>query len=93
MALKLHRCGNIWVKFGGHPCWRVQKALDEKGIPYEVVKHPYRDRDEIQRISGQKKYPVIQFEDGTIYREESKDMAERIRSGNLQSARAPASTG
>ena len=26
---------------------------------------------------------MIQFEDGSIYREESKDMAERIRSGKL----------
>ena len=40
--MKLHRCSNVWVKFGGHPCWRVQKALDEAGIEYEVVKGPYR---------------------------------------------------
>ena len=37
MAVKLHRCKNVWVKLGGHPCWRVQKALDEAGIDYEVV--------------------------------------------------------
>jgi hypothetical protein len=30
MALKLHRCPNIWAKAGGHPCWKVQKALDEQ---------------------------------------------------------------
>ena len=40
MAVKLHRCGTMWVKVDAHPCWRVQKALDEAGIPYEVVKHP-----------------------------------------------------
>src|SRR5437660_1554077 len=28
MAVKLLRCSNLWVKVGGHPCWRVQKALD-----------------------------------------------------------------
>ena len=35
MAVKLHRCSTKW-KVG--PCWRVQKALDEQGIDYEVVK-------------------------------------------------------
>lgn len=39
MAVKLHRCGTMWLKIGAHPCWRVQKALDEAGIEYEVVKH------------------------------------------------------
>ena len=32
MAVKLYRCKNLWVKASGHPCWRVQKALDEQGI-------------------------------------------------------------
>jgi hypothetical protein len=40
-------------------------------------------RDELERISGQRKYPAIEFEDGRTYREESKDMAERIRAGKL----------
>jgi hypothetical protein len=40
MAVKLHRCSNLWVKVGDHPCWRVQKALDEQGIEYEVVPGP-----------------------------------------------------
>ena len=31
MAITLHRCSNEWVKLSGHPCWRVQKALDEAG--------------------------------------------------------------
>jgi glutathione S-transferase len=84
MPVKLHRCKNLWAKFSGHPCWKVQKALDEQGIEYEVVRHPWPfGRDEIKRISGQKWYPVIELEDGTIYRDESKAMAERIRSGNL----------
>ena len=38
MAVKLHRCKNLWVKIGGHPCWRVQKALDVQGVEYEIVK-------------------------------------------------------
>jgi glutathione S-transferase len=85
MAIKLHRCRNEWVKFGAHPCWKVQKALDEAGVEYEVVPGPVRrgKRDDLERLSGQRIYPVIEFEDGTVYRAESSEMAERIRSGQL----------
>lgn len=85
MAVKLHRCSAMWLKVNAHPCWRVQKALDEQGIEYEVVKGPLRPgkREELERISGQRKYPTIEFEDGSAYREESADMAERIRAGRL----------
>jgi glutathione S-transferase len=93
MAIKLHRCPNMWVKLNGHPCWKVQKALDEQGIDYEVVKGPLRPgkRDDLERISGQRKYPVIEFEDGSAYRDESAAMAERIRSGQLGSTTTPGS--
>jgi len=89
MAIKLYRCSNIWVKLQGHPCWKVQSALDEKGIEYEVLKGPLRKgkRDEIERLSGQRAYPVIQFEDGSVYREESKEMAATIRAGKLDEKR------
>ena len=85
MAVKFHRCPNVWVKVGGHPCWKVQKALDEQGIEYEMVKGPLRrgNRHDLEQLSGQRLYPVIEFEDGSIYREESKEMAERISSGRL----------
>jgi glutathione S-transferase len=83
MAVKLHRCSLGWVKIGAHPCWKVQKALDEQGVDYEVVKGPLRDRSRIEELSGQSKYPVIEFEDGRVYREESTEMAERIRAGKL----------
>jgi glutathione S-transferase len=85
MAVKLHRCSTMWVKIDAHPCWKVQKALDEQGIEYEVVKGPLRPgkRDELEQLSGQRKYPVIELEDGEVYRAESKDMAERIRKGEL----------
>jgi glutathione S-transferase-like protein len=90
MAIKLHRCSNMWVKIGGHPCWKVQKALDDEGVEYEVVKGPVRrgKRDDLERLSGQRLYPVIQFEDGTIYREQSKDMVATIRAGQLDSKRS-----
>jgi glutathione S-transferase len=85
MAVKLHRCSTMWAKVNAHPCHRVQKALDEQGIEYEVVKGPLRPskRDELERVSDQRKYPAIEFEDGSAYREESADMAERIRAGKL----------
>jgi hypothetical protein len=85
MAVKLHRCPNVFVKLQAHPCWAVQSALDDQGIEYELVKGPLRrgKRDEVEAKSGQRLYPVIEFEDGTTYREEGKDMAARIRAGKL----------
>jgi glutathione S-transferase len=75
----------MWLKIGAHPCWRVQKALDDQGIDYEVVQGPLRrgKRDELERKTGQRQYPAIEFEDGSTYRAESKDMAARIRDGKL----------
>ncbi len=95
MAIKLHRCSTMWVKIDAHPCWRVQKALDEQGVEYEVVKGPLRPgkRDELEQLSGQRKYPVIEFEDGHSYREESKDMAQRIKGGNLFEASGESAPG
>ena len=60
------------------------------GHPIEVVKGPLRSgkRDSLEALSGQRKYPVIEFEDGSVYREESKDMAATIRAGQLDSKRA-----
>ena len=87
MAITLHRCKNMWIKFGGHPCWRVQKALDDAGVEYTVDPLPWPgNRGETEQRTGQKKYPWIEFEDGSIYREESKDMAQRIRDGRLNEA-------
>ncbi len=90
--IKFHRCSNVWVRTGGHPCWKVQKALDEQGVEYELIKGPVRQgkRDDLERLSGQRSYPVIEFDDGTIYREESEDMAARISAGNLFEGREPA---
>jgi len=86
MAVKLHRCPVMFAKFDGHPCWKVQKALDEEGVEYQLVKGPLRPgkRDELEQLSDQRKYPVIEFEDGTVYRDESKEMEARIRAGELR---------
>jgi hypothetical protein len=89
LAVKPHRCSTKW-KVG--PCWRVQKAPDEQGIDYEVVKGPARPgkRVDLQRLSAQNLYPVIELENGSIYREESKDMAATIRAGKLDEKRGAA---
>jgi Glutathione S-transferase, N-terminal domain len=85
MAVKLHRCPNVWAKVGGHPCWKVQKALDDQGIDYEIAKGPLRrsKRDEIEAHTGGRLYPAIEFEDGTWYRAESSEMVRTIREGRL----------
>jgi hypothetical protein len=85
MAIKLHRCPNHWAKLGGHPCWRVEKALTDMGIDFELAPGPLRrgKRDMLREATGQSQYPAIQFEDGTWYREQSKDMEKRIREGKL----------
>ena len=84
MAVKLHRCSTTWIK-GPHPCWKVQKALEESGVEYEVVKHPVRrsKRDEYVALTGQRLYPAVELEDGRVIREESKDLVARIREGRL----------
>jgi hypothetical protein len=88
VAIKLHRCKNIWVKNSGHPCWRVQSALDNQGIGYEVVKEKWLgERPETVSKTGQKKFPWIEFEDGSVYREESKDMRATIEAGKLDEKR------
>jgi len=85
MAVKFHRCPSTWLKTSLDPCWRVQKALNERGIDYEVVKHPHRKgkRPEIDAMSGQRLLPVLELEDGRVVREESKEMAAKIRAGEL----------
>ena len=84
MAVKLHRCSIMWIK-GLHPCWRVQKALDEQGVEYEIVTHPVRrsKRQEYVALTGQKLYPAIELEDGTVIRKESSELAEMVRSGQI----------
>ena len=85
MAVKLHRCPVMFAKMPAHPCWKVQKELDAAGIEYEVVKEPlFRwSRKEYEQRTGQRTLPAIEFDDGTFLREESDDLAARIREGRL----------
>ncbi len=84
MAIKFHRCSATWAKLGGHPCWRAQKALDDAGIEYELIKHSglrFR-RPEVVAQTGQRKVPYIEFEDGTTLLE-SAEIAARAQNGTL----------
>jgi hypothetical protein len=83
--VRLHRCKNRWLKIRYHPCWCVEKALIDAGIDYEVVVAPGKkgDRADVERLTGQQLVPVIEFADGTSYRDESNAMADRIRAGRL----------
>jgi glutathione S-transferase len=84
MAVKLHRCPTMFVK-GPHPCWQVQKALDEAGVPYEVVKGPLMRgrRTEMMEKTGQKLYPAIERNDGTWVKRDSKELVSMIEAGEF----------
>ena len=88
MAIKLHRCRYTWARTSLDACWRVQKALREMGIAHDVVKHGKRDRRDVERLTGQRWFPVLEFEDGSAYRDDSRKMAETIRAGRLTEQRS-----
>ncbi|WP_022930626.1 glutathione S-transferase N-terminal domain-containing protein [Patulibacter americanus] len=83
--VKLHRCNYTFLHTDLDACWRVQRALDEQGIAYEVVKEGWGKgkRPRVEALSGQSKLPVLELPNGEVYRAESKEMAERVRAGTL----------
>jgi glutathione S-transferase len=90
--IKLHRCSYTFLHVNADACWRVQKALDEQGVEYEVVKHGFgkseKSRADVVSLSGQKYLPVLELTDGTVYREETNDMVAKLKSGELPGAAA-----
>jgi hypothetical protein len=78
------------MRIGAHPCWVVESALRDAGVDYANVTGPLRrgKRTALRALSGQSMYPVIEFADGTLYRAESKEMAAKIRAGELGSSGA-----
>ena len=86
MAVKLYRCSNQWAKFGGHPCWKVERRPDRVGSRVRARARARSSRASARTLfagTGQRLYPAIEFEDGTWYREQSKDMVRTIRDGKL----------
>jgi glutathione S-transferase len=83
--VKLHRCSYTFLHTDLDACWRVQRALDEQGVEYEVVKHGFGKgrRPSVEDLSGQSKLPVLELQDGAVYREESNEMAARVRAGHI----------
>lgn len=84
--VKLRRCPFTFLHTDLDSCWKVQRALDEQGIDYEIVKEPSLPRSrrtDLERLTNQRMLPVVEFEDGSFYREESSDMAATIRAGQL----------
>jgi glutathione S-transferase len=88
--IKLHRCSYTFLHVDLDACWRMQKALDEQGVEYEVVTHGYgksaKARADVVALSGQKYVPVLELADGTIYREETNDMIAKLKAGELSGA-------
>ena len=83
--LRLHRCSWGFAHAPFDACTKVERALRDRGIAYEVVKHGFlaSDRSEVVALSGQEQLPVLELPDGTAYRAESVEMAARIRAGEL----------
>jgi glutathione S-transferase len=83
--VKLHRCNYTFLHTDLDACWRVQRALDEQGIAYEVVKEGWGKgkRPRVEALSGQSKLPVLELPNGEVYRADSKEMADRVRAGTL----------
>ncbi len=85
--VKLHRCSYTFLHVDMDMCWRLQKALDEKGVEYEIVKHGYgkseKSRASVVELSGQKYLPVLELADGTVYREETDAMVAKVKAGEL----------
>ena len=85
MKVTVHTCPNPWLNIPGHPCTRVIGALKAAGVEYDIVKNPLLrgKRTNVEELSGQRLLPLIQFDDGVIYREQSKDMVATSRGGQL----------
>ena len=94
MKVTVHTCQFPWLKAPGHPCTRVIGALKSAGVEYDVVKNPQLrgKRTKVEELSGQRLLPLIQFEDGVIYREQSKEMVATVRAGRLAEKDSPASS-
>ena len=89
-AVKLHRCSWTFAHTDLDACWKVQRALDEQGIDYEIVKHGWlkgTPRTKLEQLSGQRLLPVIEFDDGRTPRRVGRDGRARARRTALRHLR------
>ena len=65
-ATTLHRCRTPtdWLC----PCGRVARELRRRGVDYEEVRVAWRKRDRpaIEKLSGQRRVPLLVIENDTI---------------------------
>jgi hypothetical protein len=62
----------------------------DMGVDYERVSGPTFARGKrvvVFEGTGQRLYPALQFEDGSWYREDSKEMVRLIRAGRIDELR------
>ena len=91
MTVKLHVCSVTWLHGDFHPCSVARRAFDEAGVDYELVKEPLLPRSRRKDViaqTGQKLLPAVEFEDGRWLREETAELAARVRAGRLFEVRA-----
>jgi hypothetical protein len=83
--VKLHRCSWTFLHTDIDACWKLQRALVDQGIDFEIAKQGYGKgaRPAVEELSGQRWLPVIEFEDGSAYRAETDEMVKRVRAGEL----------
>ena len=55
MAVKLHRCPGQWVKIKAHPCWKIEKALQDMGWQVSTSEFGYMPKDPMEIAESAKK--------------------------------------
>ena len=86
MAVKLHRCKNLWAKTPGTRAGTCRRRSTRRASSTRSCTSPWPSRKKRTAVienTGQALYPAIEFEDGTWYREQSKEMVKTIREGRL----------
>ena len=66
--VKLHRCSWTFLHTDLDACWKVQRALVEQGIEFDIVKHGYGkgSRPQVEQLSGQWAVPILVLDDGEL---------------------------
>ena len=94
LAAAKRRIFAVTYNYTGYPLVRHARALVAERMLGQIrvvqVEYPQDWLTEPIEKTGQKRFPWIEFEDGNVYREESKDMAETIRGGRLDEKRQTA---
>lgn len=77
MSARLHRCSapTNWLC----PCGRVERELRRAGLEHETVRSGLRrgGREEVERLTGQSRVPVLEWEGEAIC--DSRRIVEHLR--------------